>query len=537
MALRLNPLTGMPEEAPDDAGPGGAPPLAAPPLLATAEAPPPAPLPPFTGAPAASDAPAGIPGPGQTFPAPEPAPLKEPPQQQPVPLPEPLAPKPRAGGGGGGGSPLGPNAGEKSARQGERDVLEKQLANQSAAGDLGVRKAAEEEKLAGEEAAAHANFEAERKQKVQAATDYLVQKQDAAAKMQVKDLFEGRPGAAVAAALLEGLGAYASGISGQPNGAMMVIQRAQEQNEKRQLVAIEQAHKGAEDAAQRLALAKTELDAQAAGMYKALANERAKRMAKFGADDAQIKSDDLYNKLLAEGATKEMAWQEGLRSHSLQERQFALQTRVANSEIAKNYAEAEKTKEEKNPKNDPALLEVTGPDGKPLFRARDPGTATKANEQVATVRDILAKSRELKALIAEGRTFPGSEREAKQEALQAELMSQVRVAEEMGALDKGSQALAEKMVPAGAGFWGNGMARLDQFEKMTRERAAKKFDSYGIEGKRVVDYLDRSDSGKKAPSRTDFAREMQILQTMTPGTPEYERQRKALVAARQAMGI
>jgi hypothetical protein len=525
MAPLLNPRTGLPLETfPDDVAPGDLQ-VAPSPLEAMDPASPAAQL--AAAQVAAAQAPA-------LTPEAPPPPLEAPPPAAAAPPPRPSAPKSAAG-----ARPAAApkpdaeakaRAAEKEAGKGALTVAENEQA-------LSERKAtAEQDQAAADQAAIKAHYD-DVDRRTAAGMDYLQKQQDKAANFKVRDMYEGRTGAAIAAALMEGLGAFGAALTGGPNHAANVIERGRQDFRQKQLDQLEQLNRGVANAKERIDLTRMELASREAGMFKRLAADRLANMSRFGFDQARIEGDKIYQDLVGKQAEAERTWQSMLHTRGQAEKLQA-------SEIVKNYAAAAKDRADAatgkyNKLTDPTLRNVTGPDGKVIFTARDPEQAEKANAHVAVVRDIISKAKELKAKVEQGWTVPGSDRGAEMEALQADLMSKVRVAEEMGALDKGSQTLAEKMIPTGMGFGRTGPARLDQFIKATRDSAVKKFDSFGVPGQKVVDYLDRADAGAAAgpkPSTTEYARAADAYRRAAPGSPDQVRLGRTLQAMRQAMG-
>jgi hypothetical protein len=481
----------------------------------------------------------------------EPAPVELPPEQVAPAVLAPVTPRPRPAGGTGSGAGAGagpaPGAettGEAAARGKEEAAQARQISAADKETELNERKAAGAEDAARSEQQHIGEMDRIREEKYAAANDHLQGAEDKVANYKVRDIFEGRPGAEVAAALMEGLGALAAGLTGGENHAAKVLARNAAGFRQRQLDQLEQLNKGVGNAKDRMEFVRIELAAKEAGMYKRLAADRASNIARFGGDQAAVDGDKIHSELLAQQATSQRTWQTLLHTRKGTEQLQASQISENNASAAKSRAEAGAVGE-KGGKKDPALLDVTGPDGKVMFRARSPEEASSANTRTAAVRDVLAKTKELQGLLGQGRTMWGSDREARMEALQSDIIIGVNHAEKLGALDNGTVAIVGKMVPTGAGWSGQGPARLDQFIKTIRGNAAKNFDSYGVKGQAVVDYLERADAPKggagsakvPAPSRSEYATEMERLKTMKPGSPEYKRQVKGLNAARAAMGM
>lgn len=470
---------------------------------------------------AAAMEPAGIP----SEPAPAPAAAPSPPTAPP--------PKPRPAGGAAAAAPGAETKGEKAAHAVEQKTDTAALETAKAGTEVGQRKAeAEQHQAEAEQQRIQAHYD-DVDRRTSEGLAYLQAQQDKVANYKIKGMFDGRTGASMAAALMEGLGAFGAALTHGPNMASAVFERGKQEFRQKQLDELEGLNKGVTNAKDRIELTRMELASREAGMFKRLAADRAANIARFGGDEAKVAGDKIYNELAGHQAEAERTYQSMLHTRGDQEKLQA-------SEIAKNYAEAARARAETGKKApDAALLDVSGPDGKVIFTARNPDEAKAAKAHVAVVRDIMAKAKELKDKVAQGWTVSGSDRSAEMEALQADLMSKVRVAEEMGALDKGSQALAEKMIPTGMGWSRTGPARLDQFIKATRDSAAKKFDSFGIPGQKVVGFLERSDAGAAAgpaPNRTEYARVMDAYRRAPQGSPEQARLGQALQGMRSAMG-
>jgi hypothetical protein len=433
--------------------------------------------------------------------------------------------------------------GEKAAHVAEQKAEGAQLETARAGGELAQRKAAAEQAQAEEDQKrTQAHFDDVDKRTSEGHA-YLQAQQEKVAKYKVRDVFEGRPGAAIAAALLEGLGAFGASLSHGPNQASAVFERGRQQFRQQQLDELDGLNKGVVDARDRMELTRMELAAREAGMFKLLATSRAANIARFGGDQAKIDGDKIYNELAGHQAESERTYQSMLHTRGQAEK-------VQGSEMARNYAAAAKDRAEGaaggkyNKATDPSLRNVSGPDGKVLFTARDPEQAKAAGDEVANTRDLMAKARQLKKLIDEGPTFFGvGDRPALMDQLHSDLMNVVRVAGKMGTLDKGSVEQLEKMIPNRAGALGTGKVKMDQFIATARAGAIRRFDTYGVEGRKVVDYLERADGGGggggadgPAPNRTEYARAMDAYRRAPAGSPDQARLGKTLQGMRAAMG-
>lgn len=306
-------------------------------------------------------APAGVPAfgavPAYVPPlAPEPAP--PPPEAVPAlpatpPPPAPVVPKPakHGGGGGGGAAAALPPSGTETAREAvargtQKTAQEGELEVQQRATDTGVQKA---EAVAAQDAAEAQQVAQQQdaaKARIGQANDYLQQRQAERSKMQVRDLFEGRPGVAVAAALLEGLGAGAATMTGGPNMPMQTIDKAAESYRRSQLDKLDLKNMDVADAKEALHNAHLEVAADEAGMYKRLAAQRAAAISKFGGDEARVAGDKLYQELNAKAADKELSWQTGLQQRGEKQLNDIAERKLKGAETARAYAGAAKERAE-----------------------------------------------------------------------------------------------------------------------------------------------------------------------------------------------
>lgn len=270
-------------------------------------------------------------------PAPAPAPFAE---QQIVYPPEEVAmvPKPKGGGAGGGVSPT--SKGETAARADVKSAEESELARINRKSELDQRRANIEEADAAIQNQEAENFEARRQKQNTDGLAALDKKRDEIAKMPVRDLFEGRPGATIAAALMSGLGAFSAALVGGPNHAQQAIDSAVARHRQGQLDKIKSAKDDFGYQQEQLKNANLELDAQAAGMYRRFADERVANRKAFGADDAAIENDGLYIGLKRSEAEKEASYQAGLIKRTDELKNSAMQRALQSSQIRENNAQA-----------------------------------------------------------------------------------------------------------------------------------------------------------------------------------------------------
>jgi hypothetical protein len=177
--------------------------------------------------------------------APAAAPVDAPLPSQPV-----TVPKPTGGGGGGvGGGPslgTGPTAeqmvargGVKTANEQERDVLMRER-------DQRAAKAEDEAQLDIVQKERERHLQQEIDQRAAQLNADLKAKQDVLAKDKIHDMFEGRPLAAIVAAISAGLGAFAATRMGGPNHAQAILDNAAQMFRQKELHRIEQEEKGVE---------------------------------------------------------------------------------------------------------------------------------------------------------------------------------------------------------------------------------------------------------------------------------------------------
>jgi hypothetical protein len=318
MGLRLNPQTGQMEDdgtgALDQADlnasfPHPAPPMAAP-MLASAEPPPPAPPPPLTGAPAAGNAPAGLPGPGVTYPAPEPAPLPTLPVRGPVPLP-PMAPPKAPAIGGGGGSPS-----ERQLRSDLSGIQAEQERVAAQKGDIGVQRAGLEQKVADQQVTLAADAESRRAALEQATEAEVARRQSVLdtesekyKSMGFKDFWsrasiagkEGTvTGARILGAISMALGAAGASLAHTPNFAQEMIDKAidrdyqmQRDSILKQKDVVTEARMGVEGARQAKADKLLALENWRKSAYEQAGAQAKAMLAKMGVPEAEADKNAL----------------------------------------------------------------------------------------------------------------------------------------------------------------------------------------------------------------------------------------------------
>ena len=303
-------------------------------------------LPAFNGVNAALFPPGGGAPPAAPAPAPAPQPLIPELQQALATVPPPAATAPVAktpGVPGGGGPPIGGmTPAEKKAQEALAGTEAAQVETAKKEGEAGKEKAAGQAEFEAAQAKRVDEFNQVWAQKSAAATQHLQQLEDERAKMKVKDLFEGRPGAAIAAALMEGLGAFAASMTGSPNFAMQVINKQVENYRQQQLDKVDQASKGVENAKWMVENARMEMNAQEAGMYKSIAQQRAANLAKFGKSDAEVAADKIVQAASKEAEQRQAQNATMLANRGEEQRQHAAQRALIGSEIGKNNAETAK---------------------------------------------------------------------------------------------------------------------------------------------------------------------------------------------------
>jgi L-amino acid N-acyltransferase YncA len=470
---------------------------------------------------------------------PQPAPLPEPmptSAQAPAAPPQPVLP------------PIGPDvsrARSKGTEQAQATDEEKAAAGElraaqeagkgqiRAAGDLASQKAgvtadaAALEAQAERDRAAEAELRAkEYERKESEATAYLDRERQKLAGMKITDLFEGREASGILAALSIGLGQYASAMGAGPNTALSIINAARERHFRketaeidRQEKAVSGARQGVQDTLQRRQIAEVEAANLWEAKLRAIRAQRESNLAKFGADEERIRTDALINATDREIAQTELQRQQGLR-RIVREGE---QTTVSNhSQQAARLAAAKQVGQGDE-------LIVTGPGGQPIFRARNEKEHKEASDKVAAVRNLVAKTAELEALLKEGPAI--GERGDRAAALQKQITLAIKNSENLGALDHGSVEFTEDMVPKDRGWRGQGLNKLAQFKKGIIENAQMKFDAYGVDGAQVMQIIGAA-GGPPKMSSAEIAKLQQAARQHPPGTPEHDRIMAALRAGR-----
>jgi hypothetical protein len=250
----------------------------------------------------------------------------------------------------GGASPglgLGPTAGQTVARgavqtadEGEQDVikrkgsLEAQKADDQVALDIAQKEQERHLQQQVDDRAAQLNAD-------------LKAKQDVLAKDKIHDIFDGRPLAAVIAAISSGLGAFAATRTGGVNHAQAILDNAASMFRQKELHRFEQEEKSVEGARGDINHAEARADASMAQLYRTFARDRETVLRKRGADDAAIQADTLIQQNVAKGADRDLKWQDQNATIARQEVNDRAQRAAqyasaghANAETKKTLAEA-----------------------------------------------------------------------------------------------------------------------------------------------------------------------------------------------------
>lgn len=288
-----------------------------------------------------------------TGPQAEPGPADMPaaPVPTPIPMPAPASKAAKSagggGGGGGGGAPgsvPGHMTKEEMLAKGDQQIA--QEAEGSAIKAEGENKAqiagATHERDVAEQKAL-VEHQASVKQRMDAATSYLQKKQDERANMKIRDIFDGRPGVQIASALMAGLGQFASGVTGQANGALSVLNENAKAFREKEMIRLDQAEKGVTDAKERMDIVRMGAAAEEAGLWKRLGAERAANLSRFGADQARIEADKTYQHTQVMQAQSEREWQTMLHNRGQQEILQGAQISRIRSENATDAANRGKT--------------------------------------------------------------------------------------------------------------------------------------------------------------------------------------------------
>lgn len=220
-----------------------------------------------------------------------------------------------------------PTAGMAIARGNQGIAAEGEIDVARRAKDLGVASATDEAKarqveadqLAASAQRAQEQQAAARKTYEQAQT-YLAAERQKVIKANTTSYWEDKgTGARVLAALSVGLGAFSSAITGGQNAALMIINKAMDDEARRKEGKLhaqldELGLKGA-DAKERLGYAQTEIANWKAGVLDKLIQERAVRLAKQGVGEAEIKGDALISGLERRKADENVAVEQSLQHH------------------------------------------------------------------------------------------------------------------------------------------------------------------------------------------------------------------------------
>lgn len=273
------------------------------------------------------------------------------PQAAPVVPSQPVTPAPKKAGGGGGGAggaalPLGPSAGEvvargavQTAREGENEAQAAKgtalqaTADQNAALDIVQRERERQLQQQTDQRAAELNAD-------------LKAKQDVLAKDRIHDMFEGRPLAAVVAALSSGLGAFAATRTGGVNHAQSILDNAAQMFRQKELHRIEQEEKGVSSAQEGIRYADTRADAAMAQLYRSFARDREALLRQRGYTDEQIANDVLIKQNVAKGAEQDLQWQQRNSEIARQEVNDRAQRAVQGATAAHLNAETGKLRAE-----------------------------------------------------------------------------------------------------------------------------------------------------------------------------------------------
>jgi hypothetical protein len=325
-------------------------------------------------------APENLPDPNADAPPPVPAALELPP-----PAPAPAKPQ-----GGGGGGPSAPPPGSltlaetlakgqqqsaddqvKGAVRGEVD----QAAQQSLA--LADQAGQQEAEFAARQAAS---------QKAREQTESEIRaRSDAASKMELRDVFEGRPLAAIAAAIASGIGARAAAITGTENTAMRVLENGATAFRQKQQMLYERELRGITDDKERLERANAYAIADEAGLLRKFARDRERTLLIHGADEVRVKGDTILAKLDAGAAEREVASAGAL--YTRQQAAIMQQAQVASARASANAsnAQAQQTRVETS------LLQANG--GKAIGHVeREKAEAAEASaNQMARAAQMIEK--------------------------------------------------------------------------------------------------------------------------------------------------
>lgn len=133
----------------------------------------------------------------------------------------------------------------------------------------------------------------------------------------VRDMYDGRPGAVVMAAISTALGTYASVRSGTPNYAAQVIKDQEDRWYQQEISRVAKSKELLSLSVDERDKAMNWVDAQIknyqAARLSVVAQERAQLMAKHGYEDVDIERDALLQKINAERDQKMLDYQKSLR--------------------------------------------------------------------------------------------------------------------------------------------------------------------------------------------------------------------------------
>jgi hypothetical protein len=183
--------------------------------------------------------------------------------------------------------------GVKTANEQERDVLMRER-------DQRAAKAEDEAQLDIVQKERERHLQQEIDQRAAQLNADLKAKQDVLAKDKIHDMFEGRPLAAIVAAISAGLGAFAATRMGGPNHAQAILDNAAQMFRQKELHRIEQEEKGVEGGRTDVTHAETRADAAMAQLYRTFARDRETVLRKRGYTDEMIAGD----KQIAANVTK-----------------------------------------------------------------------------------------------------------------------------------------------------------------------------------------------------------------------------------------
>lgn len=354
----------------------------------------------------------------------------------------------------------------------------------------------------------------------------LAAQTEAHKKLGITDYFEDKPtGSLVLAALWQGIGAFAASLSGGPNHAMQIYKDAMARDRQLQLDRIAKSAENVANAKGNVGAARDAIEigeVEIANRHKDLVDslmlERRKRLAAHGMTDAQIAGDAQLAELTKLRAQEAINYETGLRR---------LVTKHAGGSVTTDNTRA-------NAASGGAGHIVYGPGGEQLFAARDEKEAKEAGDRVATLRNLIDLTNQLEANLKEGPAFGPKQEQRTQ--LQRQIALEVKEAKKLGALDKGSLEVTNEIVPDSYGM-GSGPGLVAKFRTQLLSEAAKKFDSYGVNGSQVLQRLQGAGQAalprSVAPQVTsvELATLAKAKQSAKPGSAEWNR----ITAAQEAI--